>query len=78
MMNRFVQNKLEIIHYIKIIFKGLYVRHVIRPTQRYKDLLEYSYHPDCMKDAYYRETILQNLGLILIQRKIFAYMSSMK
>lgn len=71
MMNRFVQNKLEIIHYIKIIFKGLYVRHVIRPTQRYKDLLEYSYHPDCMKDAYYRETILQNLWSYPYTKKDF-------
>lgn len=61
LMKKFLENKSIVTDYIKYLFSDLYVRHVIRPTQRYKDLLEYSYHPDCMKDAYYQEVILQNL-----------------
>ncbi|NRT74871.1 type 2 lanthipeptide synthetase LanM family protein [Clostridium beijerinckii] len=42
-------------------FEGILVRCVIKATQRYADLLGYSYHPSCCKDFIDREKLLENM-----------------
>lgn len=43
------------------VFQAARVRNVVRPTQRYVDLLQFSYHPHCMKNMIEREKVLHNL-----------------
>lgn len=60
-LNKIIENKAQVISFIDAHFQNLYVRIVLRPTMKYKELLDYSYHPVAMYNAIERERILQNL-----------------
>lgn len=59
--NYFINNVEDILLVINRIFSNLIVRNVIKSTQRYTDMLEYSCHPKCMKDFVEREKLFENL-----------------
>lgn len=46
---------------ILLQFKGILIRCVLKATQRYVDLLNFSYHPSCTEDFINREKILENM-----------------
>ncbi|EHV0174121.1 DUF4135 domain-containing protein, partial [Enterococcus faecalis] len=54
-------SKKKILAYINNNLQNLIVRNVIRPTQRYADMLEFSYHPNCFSNAIEREKVLHNM-----------------
>ncbi|MCO4327808.1 type 2 lanthipeptide synthetase LanM [Staphylococcus agnetis] len=56
-----IDNKKDILQFIEGNFTNLKIRQIVRPTQKYADLLRYSYHPTCMENAIEREKVLQNL-----------------
>lgn len=56
-----IQHREEIIARFEQTFTNARVRNVVRPTQRYVDLLQFSYHPDCMQSMIEREKVLHNL-----------------
>lgn len=59
--NFFIENSEEIHLVIKKIFSNVIVRNVIKTTQKYTDMLEYGYHPKCMKNYIEREKLFENL-----------------
>lgn len=56
-----IQHREEIITCFEHTFTNAHVRNVVRPTQRYVDLLQFSYHPNCMRNMIEREKVLHNL-----------------
>ncbi|MGK9184088.1 type 2 lantipeptide synthetase LanM family protein [Priestia filamentosa] len=60
-LNMCVMDKENLSTVVEHLFNGALVRNVVRPTQRYTDLLQFSYHPTCMVDMTEREKVLQNL-----------------
>lgn len=60
-LNSIMENKCVVKAYILEHFSNLHVRQIVRPTQKYADLLRYSYHPSCLGDAIEREKVLHNL-----------------
>ncbi|WP_254490156.1 type 2 lanthipeptide synthetase LanM family protein [Bacillus thuringiensis] len=71
-LKKIEQNKKEIEIYIKKNFANIKVRQIVRPTQKYTDLLRYSYHPSCMQDAIEREKVLHNLWAYSYNNKLIA------
>lgn len=67
-----LKNKQKIYILLKEGFSNINVRHVIRPTQRYSDLLGFSYHPNGMKNMKEREYVLQNLWSTPYEHTIFS------
>ena len=65
-------NKINIQEYIEKHFSNKKVRQIVRPTQKYTDLLRYSYHPSCMEDAIEREKVLHNLWAYSYKDKLIA------
>lgn len=61
LLNSIIENKSKVNSFIDTHFQNLYVRIVLRPTMKYKELLDYSYHPIAMYNAIERERLLQNL-----------------
>ncbi|MCY8090033.1 type 2 lanthipeptide synthetase LanM family protein [Bacillus sonorensis] len=61
--NFFMENKKELITDGGMLegFKGKKVRNVLKSTQRYVDMLSFSYHPNCTKDYIEREKLFENL-----------------
>ncbi|WP_438772739.1 DUF4135 domain-containing protein [Enterococcus sp. DIV0501] len=58
--------------YINNNLQNLIVRNVIRPTQRYADMLEFSYHPNCFSNAIERKKYFIICGPIHIRiRRLF-------
>nr|WP_272595526.1 type 2 lanthipeptide synthetase LanM family protein [Paenibacillus apiarius] len=56
------------------VFKDVIVRHVLKGTQRYGDLLNFSYHPSCTKDAVEREKLFENQwGYPYFNKKVVIY-----
>ncbi len=56
------------------IFKNNLVRQVIKGTNRYYTMLEFSYHPNCTKDFLEREKLLENLwGYPYKNKKVVKY-----
>lgn len=60
-LKKIENNKEEFKKSLKELANDLVVRNVLRGTQRYCDLLMYSYHPECLKDIREREKTLENL-----------------
>ncbi|MGQ4286372.1 type 2 lanthipeptide synthetase LanM [Bacillus thuringiensis] len=56
----FKENKIEIVDIVMDLFKGIQVRNVLKGTQRYGDLLKFSYHPTCTQDWKEREKLFEN------------------
>ncbi|RDZ07683.1 hypothetical protein C3744_27395 [Priestia megaterium] len=56
-----LENKEECLKEIEDIFSNSLVRNVIKGTQRYSDMLQFSYHPSCMVNIQEREKVLENL-----------------
>jgi type 2 lantibiotic biosynthesis protein LanM len=54
-------NKEELLPFIDKMFRGILVRNVIKMTQNYGDVLEYSTHPTCMINYIEREKLFENL-----------------
>ncbi|MBP2100575.1 type 2 lanthipeptide synthetase LanM [Enterococcus rivorum] len=53
----------ELADLAKEIFSNVLVRNVIKTTQSYGDLLDYSTHPSCMVDYIEREKLFENLWM---------------
>ena len=53
----------ELANLAKSVFTGSTVRNVIKTTQSYGDLLDYSTHPSCMVDYIEREKLFENLWI---------------
>lgn len=60
-LKKIIVNKEEINKFLRLNLKGLVVRNVLRGTQRYSDLLTYSYHANCLKNIRFRERTLENV-----------------
>lgn len=60
-MNHILHNKDEVINLTHLNLADKIVRIVFRDTFKYVQLLNYSYHPNCLKDSLQREKVLQNL-----------------
>ncbi|MHC5227712.1 type 2 lanthipeptide synthetase LanM family protein [Enterococcus sp. LJL99] len=58
-----IQNREILAILAKSIFSDCMVRHVIKATQHYGDLLDYSTHPSCMIDYIEREKLFENLWM---------------
>ncbi|MCI2928350.1 type 2 lanthipeptide synthetase LanM [Staphylococcus hominis] len=71
-LNEIKNNKLTITKYIETHFSNVKVRQIIRPTQKYTDLLRFSYHPTCMENAIEREKVLHNLWAYPYKNKLLA------
>ncbi|MCM3155419.1 type 2 lanthipeptide synthetase LanM family protein [Priestia megaterium] len=56
-----LEDKEKCLKKIEEIFKNSLVRNVIKGTQRYSDMLQFSYHPSCMTNIQEREKVLENL-----------------
>ena len=56
-----LEHKSFVIDQLSALFGRIIVRNVVRSTQRYVDLLSFSYHPSCMVDMIEREKVLENL-----------------
>lgn len=62
MSSYIVNNKLKFIDKIKCVFNdNLIVRQLTRPTANYGSFLEFSNHPNYLKDCVYLERLLENL-----------------
>lgn len=71
-LNEIENSKETIIKYIENHFANINVRQIIRPTQKYTDLLRFSYHPTCMENAIEREKVLHNLWAYSYKNKLLA------
>ncbi|MEI4712213.1 type 2 lanthipeptide synthetase LanM family protein [Bacillus cereus] len=60
-MKKCITHRHVIIEQVQMLFVDSRVRNVVRPTQRYVDLLQFSYHPTCMQNMIEREKVLHNL-----------------
>lgn len=58
-----IKNKGTLSKLAKDTFSGSIVRNVIKTTQSYGDLLDYSTHPSCMLDYIEREKLFENLWM---------------
>lgn len=58
-----IENKEALSKLAKATFSGSVVRNVIKTTQSYGDLLDYSTHPSCMVDYIEREKLFENLWM---------------
>ncbi|WP_207695703.1 hypothetical protein DOK67_0001599 [Enterococcus sp. DIV0212c] len=58
-----LKNKQALVTLAENIFSDCLVRNVIKPTQSYGDLLDYSSHPTCMVDYIEREKLFENLWM---------------
>lgn len=57
----FINNSKTVCSAIREMFSDVVVRNVIKTTQKYTDMLEYGYHPKCMKNYIEREKLFENL-----------------
>lgn len=57
------ENREFLIQTVKDCFSNVLVRNVIKTTQSYGDLLDYSTHPSCMVDYIEREKLFENLWM---------------
>lgn len=57
------ENRTFLIQSVTEIFSNVLVRNVIKTTQSYGDLLDYSTHPSCMVDYIEREKLFENLWM---------------
>lgn len=57
------QHKTELSCASKELFSDVLVRNVIKTTQNYGDMLDYSTHPSCMVDYIEREKLFENLWM---------------
>ncbi|WP_321385834.1 type 2 lanthipeptide synthetase LanM [uncultured Enterococcus sp.] len=57
------ENRAFLIDSVTEAFSNVLVRNVIKTTQSYGDLLDYSTHPSCMVDYIEREKLLENLWM---------------
>ncbi|WP_129044619.1 type 2 lanthipeptide synthetase LanM [Companilactobacillus metriopterae] len=60
-LKKIMSNKSKLVKYIESNLTDVSVRNVVRPTQKYSDMLDYSYHPNCMKNKIEQERVLQNM-----------------
>ncbi|EOI00262.1 type 2 lantibiotic biosynthesis protein LanM [Enterococcus haemoperoxidus ATCC BAA-382] len=58
-----MENKETLAHLAEKTFSDCLVRNVIKTTQSYGDLLDYSTHPTCMIDYIEREKLFENLWM---------------
>lgn len=58
-----LENKEQLVQIAERIFSDCLVRHVIKTTQSYTDMLDYSVHPTCMMDYIEREKLFENLWM---------------
>jgi type 2 lantibiotic biosynthesis protein LanM len=58
-----LNNKETLAALVETIFSNCLVRNVIKTTQSYGDLLDYSTHPSCMVDYIEREKLFENLWM---------------
>lgn len=56
-----IQNKYTLAKWIELLFNDCLVRNVIKATQRYADMLDFSTHPSCMTDYIEREKLFENI-----------------
>lgn len=57
------ENRTFLIQQVTELFSNVFVRNVIKTTQSYGDLLDYSTHPSCMVDYIEREKLFENLWM---------------
>lgn len=61
LLSTFYVNKDKLLKDVEELFSNIIVRNIIKPTQKYVDMLEYGLHPSCMKDYIEREKLFENL-----------------
>ena len=60
LLSNVMNKKIQILNYVKGMSRVV-VRNVIRPTQKYSDMLAFSYHGKAMSDSIEREKVLHNI-----------------
>lgn len=72
--NFFIQYRDELIHQTSLMknFKDHPVRVILRPTQKYAQMLYESLHPDYLRDGLQRDQVLENMWGYLFQNKTVA------
>lgn len=71
-LKKIEKNKEKIILHIEKNLANKKVRQILRPTQKYTDLLRYSYHSTCMENAIEREKVLHNLWAYSFENKLIS------
>ncbi|OJG23362.1 type 2 lantibiotic biosynthesis protein LanM [Enterococcus caccae] len=56
-----IQNKNTVAKWVELLFNDCLVRNVIKATQRYADMLDFSTHPTCTMDYKEREKLFENI-----------------
>ena len=56
-----IQHKETVANWVELLFNDCLVRNVIKATQRYADMLDFSTHPNCTMDYKEREKLFENI-----------------